>query len=299
MTAARALPIIDAHIHLFDPRRPQGVPWPPKSDSALYKAALPARYRRITNGLGVAGAIAVECSPWLADNDWVLEIAAKSPIIVGMVGDLDPGEPQFGKRLERLSRNPLFRGIRYGNLWGRSLARELSKPKFISGLKALADAGLELDTANPDATLVAAVVRLTDRVPELRVVVDHLPQFEPEPRARKAVHANLRELGKRPKVFVKISEVLRRVDSRTPYDLDFYRPILDELYGIFGEDHVIYGSDWPNSDHWGTYSQALSVVREYFAGKGSGAAEKFFWTNSAVAYRWRRRDNAQPDPHAG
>jgi L-fuconolactonase len=32
---AAAVPIIDTHIHLFDPRRPQGVPWPEKTDAVL------------------------------------------------------------------------------------------------------------------------------------------------------------------------------------------------------------------------------------------------------------------------
>ncbi len=71
--------------------------------------------------------------------------------------------------------------------------------------------------------LIAAVVRLTDQVPSLRVVIDHLPQMkEPaDPQARKTFEANLRELGKRPQVYVKVSEVLRRVDGRLRLDLDF------------------------------------------------------------------------------
>ncbi|HEX5483834.1 MAG TPA: amidohydrolase family protein, partial [Terriglobia bacterium] len=135
------MPIIDTHIHLFDPRRPQGVPWPPKNDAVLYRPALPARYRRVTDGLGVVGAIEVECSPWRADNQWVLDVAAKDTIVVGTVGDLEPGKPDFRKYLERFHRNPLFRGIRCGNLWGRNLGEQLSNRTFISGLKALADAG--------------------------------------------------------------------------------------------------------------------------------------------------------------
>ena len=31
-------PVIDTHIHLFDPGRPGGVPWPSKTDTALYQA---------------------------------------------------------------------------------------------------------------------------------------------------------------------------------------------------------------------------------------------------------------------
>jgi predicted TIM-barrel fold metal-dependent hydrolase len=287
VSAAASIPIIDTHIHLFDPRRSQGVPWPEKNDAVLYKPALPERYRKIAEPLGIVGAIEVEASPWLEDNQWVLDVAAKDTIIVGTVGDLEPGKPEFRKHLERFHRNPLFLGIRYGNLWGRDLSAELSKPAFVSDLKALAEAGLELDTANQDAALIAATVRVTDLVPDLRVVIDHLPQLTPpvEADAHRTYEANLRELGKRPQVYVKISEVLRRVDGRVPEDLKFYKPRLDELFGIFGEDRVIYGSDWPNSDTWGPYPLVLKIVREYFTAKGPAVAEKFFWKNSVAAYR--------------
>src|SRR5262249_27711292 len=110
----------------------------------------------------------------------------------------------------------------------------------------------------------------------------------------KPYRANLRELGKRKQVFVKGSGVLRRADGKVPQDLNFYRDRLDELWDIFGEDRLVYGSDWPNSDQWAEYPHALKIVREYFTGKGQKAAEKFFWKNSITAYRWVRRDDSQP-----
>jgi predicted TIM-barrel fold metal-dependent hydrolase len=292
---ASPIPIIDTHIHLFDTRRPQGVPWPPKNDK-IYQPALPDRYRRLTESMGVVGAIEVECSNWLEDNQWVLDVEAANPIMVGMVGDLEVGQPGFRENLERFHRNPLFLGIRYGNLWGRNLGEGLSKPEFVSDLQALAGAGLEMDIAQPDAALIADVIRLTDRVPRLRVVVDHLPFFDPpqEPQARRTWEGSFRELAKRPQVYIKVSEVLHPIAGQIHTDLDFYRPRLDEFWDIFGEDRLMYGSDWPNSDHFATYPQVLSVVREYFGGKGRAVAEKFFWKNSVAVYRWVKRQNTQP-----
>ena len=51
---SRTIPIIDTHIHLFDPTRTGGVPWPPKDDEVIYKPALPSRYEQLTQTLGVA-----------------------------------------------------------------------------------------------------------------------------------------------------------------------------------------------------------------------------------------------------
>lgn len=189
------IPVIDSHIHLFDVSRPQGVPWPPK-DSPVYKSALPDRYRKLATKHGVVGAIEIECSPWFADNQWVLDVAAKDSIIVGTIGDLEPGTPGFGKQLEQLHRNPLFRGIRYGNIWDRDLGKALSKPGFVADLKLLSEAGLVLDTANPDPALIHAALRVSDSAPNLTVVVDHLPELAPPEQAnlRKACEDDLRLL---------------------------------------------------------------------------------------------------------
>jgi len=286
---AATLPIIDTHIHLFDPTRPQGVPWPPKDNKALYMPALPPRYRKLAEPFGIVGAIEVEASPLLEDNQWVLDVAKNDPIIVGTVGHLELSEPDFGKNFDRFHKNPLFLGVRYGNLWGRDLADELAKPQFVAGLKTLPDAGMVLDTANPNPKLMDTMVRLTDRVPNLRVVLDHLPQMDPAP-----AMASLRELAKRPQVYVKVSSVLRRVDGRVPEDLAFYRGRLDEIFGLFGEDRLVYGSDWPNSDNWGPYRAVFHVVHEYFTAKGRAVAEKYFWKNSIQAYRWKKRAPRQP-----
>ncbi|MFC5411936.1 amidohydrolase family protein [Larkinella bovis] len=295
-TKEAPIPIIDTHIHLFDPTRPEGVPWPAKTDGLLYQPALPDRYRAIAGPLGVVGAVVVEASPWLEDNQWVLDVATKDPIIVGVIGNLEPGKPEFSQQLERFTRNPLFRGIRYGNLWNRDLIQQLTTPRFVADLGLLAQAGLVLDTANPNPALLAAVVRLTDRVPTLRVVIDHLPQLTlaRDATARKVYEADLQELGQRPQVYVKISEVLRREDGRIPRELSFYRAGLDELVDRFGENRLLYGSDWPNSDRWLPFDAGLRLVRDYFTTKGPTVAEKYFWKNSVAAYHWQKRDSSQP-----
>src|SRR5580658_1963727 len=203
-------PIIDTHIHLFDPSRPGGIPWPEQTDTALYKAALPERYARIARPFGVVGAIVIEASPLASDNDWVLRVAANHPIIVGMVGDLVPGTPGYQKDLERLHANPLFLGIRYGNLWERDLAVDAKKPGFLPGLKMLADQGLVLDSANPDPALIRAIAGVADHLPELRIVIDHLPsaRVPSEAAAHDEYWSLLRHLAQNKNVFVKLSEVI-------------------------------------------------------------------------------------------
>jgi predicted TIM-barrel fold metal-dependent hydrolase len=278
--SAATLPatVIDTHAHFYDPSRPQGVPWPPKTEKLLYRTVLPAEFRKITKRLGVTGVIKVEASAWLEDNQWVLDLAAKEPIIVAAVGRLEPGTPDFRKHLARFHKNRLFRGIRLGKIQ--------EGEDFIADLKEMTAAGLELDAIGPPA-LLPQLVRLTDQVPNLRVVINHLPFDAPKGEAeRQAYQTALIELGKRPQVYAKVSNVLRRVGDRVPTEIDFYRPSLDELWEIFGSDRLVYGSNWPVSERVAPYAAVFTVVREYFTAKGQEASEKYFWKNSKAAYRW-------------
>ncbi len=286
-----ATPIIDSHIHLFDTNRPGGVPWPLKSDTAIFRPALPDRYAQIARPLGVVGAIAVEASPLLSDDDWVLKQAASHPIIVGFVGDLIPGTPSYGKDLDRLRANPRFLGIRYGNLWDRDLSTDMKKPGFIGDLRKLAAYGLSFDTANPDPKLIRTVLGLSEQVPELRIIIDHLPNatLPDDATAQKEYWANVERLGRNRSIFIKLSEIPQKQASHVELDVAFYQQKLDRIWDIFGEDRILYGSDWPNSDHLATYAETLRLVRSYVSAKGGLATQKFFWKNSIAAYRWRPR----------
>ena len=290
-----AVPVIDSHIHLFDPTRPGGVPWPEKTDKALYQPALPARYEQLARPHNVVGAIAVECSPWMVDNFWLQDVVEQNPIMLGFIGDLLPEAPDFGATLDRLHRSALFLGIRYGNLWNRDLGAAAHNPEFLSGLKLLAQAGLVLETANPDAALIAAVIEISDRVPELRIVLDHLPHAEAptDESARASYEANLMELSRRPRIFVKGSEIVKRVEGRVPLDAGLYKAGLDRLWDLFGEGRIFFGSDWPNSDTLASYDDTFGVAQRYIATHGETARQKYFWKNSISVYKWQARTPEQ------
>jgi predicted TIM-barrel fold metal-dependent hydrolase len=293
--ADSSLPVIDAHIHLFDPTRPGGVPWPQKTDTALYRPALPSRYAELAQPHGVLGAIAVECSPWMIDNFWLQDVVEKSEVMLGFIGDLLPEAPDFGATLDRLRRSPLFLGIRYGNLWNRDLGVAVQNADFALGLKLLSESGLVLETANPNAALIAAVVRVSDRIPGLRIVLDHLPHADvPAGGSERASYeANLRELSRRPTVFVKGSEIVRRIGGQVSRDVAEYKASLDQLWELFGEDRIFFGSDWPNSDSLASYDDTFGLAQKYIATRSPAAQEKYFWKNSVSVYRWRGRTRAQ------
>jgi L-fuconolactonase len=295
MAAPASTPVIDTHIHLFDPTRVGGVPWPDKSDEKLYRTALPPRYMRLAEPHGVVGAIAIECSPWIIDNFWLHDIVESYPLILGFIGDLDPAAPDFAATLDRLHRLPLFLGIRYGNLWNRNPFEAAQTSQFIDGLKRLAEAGLVLDTANPNAELLSAMLEISNRVPDLRIVIDHLPRADPpaDPQGHATYDSTLRELSQRPRIFVKGSGILRQFDGKVSFDLSRYKDSLDTIWNLFGEDRMLFGSDWPNSDTLAEYDDTFSIAQRYIDTHGPEARQKYFWKNSMSAYKWRPRTATQ------
>ena len=209
-----AIPIIDTHIHLFDPGRPQGVPYKADPKSPTYTAgASPPAYRKLAAPLGIVGALVVEASPWIEDNLWVLEACAAHDDMLGVIGNLKPEDPSFPEYLERYSRNPLFRGIRYGNVWDYDLPAQAKNPGFVEKLKLVSQADLVLETANPRFDLLEAVLRINDAIPALRIVIDHLPAFEPGPQNQARYDRLLKEFERRPNVSCKLSAIIHRVNG--------------------------------------------------------------------------------------
>ena len=290
----QAVPIIDTHIHLFDPTRPQGAPYSGPRGGGPPVPSLPPGYRKVAEPLGIVGAIHVEASPWIEDNLWVLQVAQTDTVVVGVIGNLEPDKPEFAEYLERYHKNPLFLGIRYGNLWGRDFTKQAGNPAFIGGLKLLAQAGLTLDTANPRVDLLEGIVRATDQVPNLRVVLDHLPGLDPTEAERPAYEKVVAEIGKRPQIYVKLSSVAHRINGQVSLDVNTYRSRLDYLIGVFGEDRIIFGSDYPNSDGVAPVDKVVGVVKAYFSTKPRSLQEKYFWKNSVTAYHWVKREPRQP-----
>ena len=122
--------------------------------------------------------------------------------------------------------------------------------------------------------LLEAMLKISDKVPGLRIVLDHLPNFEPTPDERPAYAAALKEFAKRPQIYVKLSAILRQVDGRVSTDVNSYRDKLDLLVATFGDDRILFGSDWPNSDGVAPVDQVFKIAKDYFASKPRALAEK-------------------------
>ena len=274
--------LIDTHIHLFDPRRPQGIPWPPKSDKVLYKPHLRGDYRRAAKPVGVTAVVIVEASDWPADNRWVLDHVKGDDLFIGLVGQLDLTADDFTKQLDALRRDKRLVGLRLrpSGKW------DPKSKKLIAGAKALAERKLSMDVLIGTVS-VADCDYLARQVPSLTIIADHALSYRANGKTPSdAWIAGAKRLAENPNVYCKISGLYERsVKQPAPKDLSHYKAMLDILYGAFGPKRLIYGSNWPVTERSGSYASYVTLVDSYFAPKGQDVRELYYWKNAARAYR--------------
>ncbi len=278
--------IIDTHTHFFDPTRKDGPPWPGKDDKLLYRPVLPEEFQALTKPHHVTGTVVVEASPRVEDNQWILDLADRNPFLVGLVGNLPVGTPEFAGHLKRFTKNSRFRGLRVNH---GALKAGLETKAYLADLRLIVEHDLELDiNGGPD--MLPEIARVAKILPELRIVINHVANVRIDGQAPPADWvAGMQTCAKFEKVFCKVSALVeggRRENQISPSDVQFYVPVLDVVWQAFGEDRLVYGSNWPVSVRYAPYPQVQQIASDYFRGKGRTAYEKFFWKNSIAAYKW-------------
>ncbi|HEY3323774.1 MAG TPA: amidohydrolase family protein [Planctomycetota bacterium] len=283
-TAPRPAHFIDTHTHFYDPSRAQGVPWPPKDIPKLYRTVLPELYRSQSVTRHADATVVVEASEWVEDNQWILDLADKNSLLIGFVGNLPVGSPEFPGLLRRFSKNKHFSGIRLRDPF---LKQALSSAEFWPHLRLLAQHGLELDI-NLGPTMLSGVTRIAKELPDLRIVIDHIGNVridgkEPPDAWRRGIA----EAAARGNVYCKLSSVVDgagRKDGSTPTDVSFYEKALDVVWSSFGEERLIYGSNWPVSELYASLDVVQNLALQYVGSKGASALDRVFWKNALTFY---------------
>ena len=281
--ADEPLQIIDTHVHLYSLDRPEGIGWIKKDDKVLYKDHLPADHEPIAKANGVTGVVLVQAGQSLPDNQWNLDVSAHNKKLYrGVVGNLSLviGTDEFKPLFEKLCKDPRYVGYRIS---GRP--KNGIDDAFYRDLKLTAAAGKSLDILLGGYTLKEAA-EIASKVPELRIIIDHFGgvQLDGKPLNPDYV-ADFRAISKLPNVYCKVSALYGRVKPQpAPKELSFYKPVLDLAFECFGEDRLVYGSDWPVTETTGDYASVLKLTRSYFEPKGAGVCEKLFHTNAEKFY---------------
>ncbi|MBT7972051.1 MAG: amidohydrolase family protein, partial [Verrucomicrobia bacterium] len=275
--------LIDTHVHLWHLDRPEGIYWIPKDSRALYRSFMPKDHEAIAQKNGVNGVVVVQAGQHLPDNQWNLDVTAHNKALYrGVVGNLSQviGTDRFQPLFDKLCQNDRYLGYRISGRAQKTLTGE-----FYRDLKETARQGKTVDILIGNYTLADAA-NIADRIPNLKIIINHFGgvSLDGNP-LDPAWIEKFRVVAKHPNVFCKVSALFGRVKSQpAPLNLTFYKPILDLALECFGEDRIIFGSDWPVTRTTADYASVLKITRDYFEKRGPTVSLKLFASNAKKFY---------------
>jgi L-fuconolactonase len=272
---------IDAHQHFWRVARGDYAWLTPKL-APIYRDFGVADLRPHLAAAGIAATVLVQAAPTEAETEFLLALAAESGGMVrAVVGWIDFDAPDASRRLERLARNPLLRGVRpmmqdiADTDWMLSAALE---PAF----RAVIDLGLRFDALVQPRHL-GNLRRLLDRYPGLELVIDHGAKPAIAAGAREPWAAEMRALARETNAWCKLSGLVTEAGARwTVADL---RPYAEHLLDCFGSERLIWGSDWPVVELAGGYDRWWPTTAELLRPLDDASRERILGANAARFYR--------------
>jgi L-fuconolactonase len=270
---------IDSHQHFWKYSETE-YPWIGKG-TPLQRDWLPADLEAVAKKVGVDGCVAVQARQTLEESRWLLELADKSPFIKGVVGWVDLQSEKVEDALAALSKHKKFVGVRH--VVQSEAADFMLKPEFLRGLGALHAFDFSYDLLLFPKHLPSSV-KVVEKLSHQRFVLDHMAKPMIRAGMLQPWKNDLRELARNQNVSCKISGLVTEAKLKDWTKEDF-RPYLDVVFEAFGEDRVMFGSDWPVCLLAGSYEQVHGLAADYFKQFSPAAREKFFGGNAVKFYK--------------
>ncbi len=273
--------IVDAHHHLWQIGR-NGHAWPTPDLAAIHRDFEAADLARIVDGTGVTSTILVQTQTDDRDTDWMLDIAADSDLIAGVVGWVDMAAPEASARIRALAQRPKFKGLR-PMLQGLPDDNWILRPEVRPALLTLIDEGLSLD-ALVFTRHLPVIDALAKALPNLSIVIDHgaKPPFA-TPDDLPTWRAHMETVAQNTNIACKLSGLFTELmPGQSP---DEAMPAADHLLACFGPDRLMWGSDWPVVDLAASYRAWLDWTRHWLENKTSRTQETILSGTARAFYR--------------
>lgn len=259
----KKLEIIDSHFHIWDLKR-QNLPWL-KGIDKLNRSYSIDDYTKIYEkfaDISFLGGVYVEVDsddPILED-EIIYDIYKNTDKILALVPRVEVS-PKM--------RIPVFAcGIREPLHIPTAEKGKCTKDFFVEGIDSLTKKGFSFDSCNRVREL-DDLVKMMKRVPEAKVVLNHLGNVE---KLDEEYKKNMTELAKFPNLYLKVS-------GFATMDKNFVKELLKFVKETFRADRLMYASNWPVVELYSSFDEHLNILLEEFKDD-----EDFFKNNAIRCY---------------
>lgn len=250
---------VDSHQHFWQLSRGD-YSWITPELGILYQDFLPEQLAPELSEHSVSQTILVQATDTEAETHFLLELANNTEFVAGVVGWVDMEEPLAIAKLERLVKNPYFKGIR-PMLQDIDDVDWILKDEFTLVFEFMTENQLIFDALVKDVHL-SNIHTLACRHPTLNIVIDHCAKPDLSKRPSDFWKEKLANLGECKNVFIKFSGLLTEA-PQGQVNIDITQPYFDYIMNVFGPSKIMWGSDWPviklNGDYetWVLITQLL------------------------------------------
>jgi L-fuconolactonase len=310
-------PIVDSHVHLW--KLPRSAP--PMSDFATYPpGSVPwlgvdrlvpdynarAGAHKVDKLVLIESSVGVPTDKIIQSNLWMLETAAAESKILSVVGHLDVKQPpvSFERQVAQLSANKHWVGIRISAgifLPDRPRSFATIAPNVLTNLDLLSKRGLQIDTLGIPGAVLS---QIGAAAPGLTIVMEHLAGKPATFDVEDSWKADMLAAATYDGLNVKVSDVHElsspAVTGNSAVLSQFqpvadptrYAPALEFLWRTFGEDRLIFGTNWPASDVGGLMVDSIelqiSIIESFLTGQFLGGRDKIMYQNALRVYGFRK-----------
>lgn len=255
--------IVDAHQHYW--RLDRGdYAWLRPASGTLYRDFLPADLAPQLRSAGVDGTVLVQAAASEAETRYLVELAAATPTVLGVVGWVDMAASDAPARIDALRDGcgPVLKGL-------RPMIQDIAddqwvlSPRLDPAFAAIESAAMSFDALVHPRHLVPLRRRL-ERNPGLRVVVDHCGKPDIAAGEFDDWAREMRAIARGTGALCKLSGLVTQLGGDQP--LDAMRPWVELVMEEFGAQRVLWGSDWPVLGLRSDYARWLGYTRSLLSG---------------------------------
>jgi len=276
-----AKPWIDSHHHLWR-YVPSEYPWMSEEMTGLKRDFY---IQDLVNSLGgreLVGTVAVQARQSVQETEWLIEQAAQSQLIKGVVGWAPLVDANVGEWLERWQGAKALKGLRHV-LHDEEDDHYMLRNDFNDGIRLLRQNQLTYDLLIFERHL-PQTVQFVDKHPNQVFVLDHIAKPRIKEDRLEPWKSNLQLLAQRQNVYCKLSGMVTEAAWSTWSNKQLW-PYVEHVIDIFGPSRLMFGSDWPVVTVASSYGRWMDTVEEWLGQLTESEASAIRHDTAAQVYR--------------
>ncbi|NDJ61330.1 MAG: amidohydrolase family protein [Chloroflexi bacterium] len=272
---------IDTHQHFWNLSEVD-YPWLVPEYGPIYDTFTPQQLEPQLKAAGIDKTVLVQSANSYEDTASMLVQSDVYDWIGAVIGWVDLLNPDAtNTRLEMYKQHPKFRGMRH-------LIHTEPDPDWvvqevvIESLKVLAAHNLIFEVVAVFPNHLKHVPTLAERVPELRMVIDHLAKPPIADQVMGDWADQFKAAAESPNVYAKVSGLNTAAAADwTAADL---KPYIDYAIEHYGAQRLMFGSDWPVAILAGDYAKVWAETNTALAGHDQATIDAILGDTAVKLY---------------